>query len=57
MHLLFGSHSIRTPHLSVLDLEQFWMGDLLGSFPKSVRLRTKHAKKDSCWFVVSIENA
>nr|ABE88120.1 hypothetical protein MtrDRAFT_AC147431g7v2 [Medicago truncatula] len=24
---------------------RLWMGDLLGSFPKSVRVRTKHTEK------------
>ncbi|RHN41872.1 hypothetical protein MtrunA17_Chr8g0370661 [Medicago truncatula] len=39
------AHSIRTPQLSVLDFEQFWMGDLPGSFPVSVRVRTKRVEK------------
>ncbi|AES81372.2 hypothetical protein MTR_7g092030 [Medicago truncatula] len=43
--ILRPSHFIRTPQLSVLDLEQFGMGDLPGSFPVSVRVRTKHAEK------------
>ncbi|AET03292.1 hypothetical protein MTR_8g067220 [Medicago truncatula] len=39
------AHFIRTPQLSVLDLEQFGMGEVPGSFPVSVRVRTKHAEK------------
>jgi hypothetical protein len=41
------AHPIRTSQLSVLDFgANFGMGDLSGSFLVSVRVRTKHAKKN-----------
>jgi len=40
-------HFLRTSQLNCLTLNNFGIGNLLGSFSKSMRVRTKHWK-DSC---------
>ena len=47
-------HSIRTPQLSVLDLEQFWDGWPTRKFPGKRASEDKTHWKDSCWFVGSV---
>ena len=48
MHLLFSSSILGTPKLRVLDLEQHWMGDPLGSFLRKRVSEDKASWKDSC---------
>jgi hypothetical protein len=44
----------RTSKLSVVGLEQFGMGDRLGSFPRVHMSEDKVRIKDLCWFVGTI---
>jgi len=50
------AHSIRTPQLSVLKLEQFWDGWPTGKFSGKRASEDKTRWKDSCWFVESVDN-